>query len=236
MKRGCCRHSTVWRKRRPETGSKNERPGHGGSSRRALFWRKPIPLRRQWSLKNWRTFYYGHYDDHDGALGETWASLFFPDKGALTHHHVVASFISFALPQEAGLTHSAAPPSPTKQALRGPLCGGGIPPSGRAVRSSRSIRRMLLQRGQTMPQCIPAVIVCAAGRRLSPHLHLRCKPLSLFRTTCHPPAKICHSTRHALRVRQLYRSYGRCFPAPSIFFCRAKRNKTAPCRGQKGRE
>jgi hypothetical protein len=27
-----------------------------------------------------------------------------------------------------------------------------------------------------------------------------------------------------------------CFPAPSIFFCRAKRNKTAPCRGQKGRE
>ena len=26
------------------------------------------------------------------------------------------------------------------------------------------------------------------------------------------------------------------FPAPSIFFCRAKRNKTAPCRGQKGRE
>ena len=25
-------------------------------------------------------------------------------------------------------------------------------------------------------------------------------------------------------------------PAPSIFFCRAKRNKTAPCRGQKGRE
>lgn len=26
------------------------------------------------------------------------------------------------------------------------------------------------------------------------------------------------------------------FPAPSIFFCHAKRNKTAPCRGQKGRE
>ena len=107
--------------------------------------------------------------------------------------------------------------------------GGGIPPYGRAVRSSRSIRRMLLQRGQTMPQRIPAVIVCAVGRRLSPCLPLRCKPLSSAGTTCHPPAKTCHSTRHALRVRQLCRSYGRCYPAPSIFFCLGKRNKTAPC-------
>lgn len=31
-----------------------------------------------------------------------------------------------------------------------PKGSGGIPPVGRAVRSSRSIRRMLLQRGQTM--------------------------------------------------------------------------------------
>ena len=67
--------------------------------------------------------------------------------------------------------------------------GGGIPPFGRAVRSSRSIRRMLPQRGQTMPQRISAVIVCAAGRRLSPCLPIRCKPLSSFGTTCHPPAK-----------------------------------------------
>ncbi len=116
------------------------------------------------------------------------------------------------------------------------VAGGGIPPIGRAVRSSRSIRRILLQRGQTMPRCTPAVIVCAAGRRPLPCLPLRCKPLSSAGTTCHPPAKTCHSTRHALRVRQLSRSYGRCHPAPSIFFCRAKRNKTAPCRRQKGRE
>ena len=116
------------------------------------------------------------------------------------------------------------------------IAGGGIPPFGRAVRSSQSIRRMLLQRGQTMPQRISAVIVCAAGRRLSPCLPIRCKPLSSFGTTCHPPAKTCHSTRHALRVRQLSRSYGRCLPAPSIFFCRAKRSKPAPCRGQKGSE
>ena len=33
-----------------------------------------------------------------------------------------------------------------------PKGSGGIPPVGRAVRSSRSIRRMRLQRGQTMPQ------------------------------------------------------------------------------------
>ena len=39
----------------------------------------------------------------------------------------------------AGLAHSAAPPLPAKQALRGPLFGGGIPPSGRAVRSARRI-------------------------------------------------------------------------------------------------
>jgi len=39
----------------------------------------------------------------------------------------------------AGLAHSAAPPLPTKQALRGPLFGGGIPPVGRAVRSARRI-------------------------------------------------------------------------------------------------
>ena len=45
-------------------------------------------------------------------------------KGALTHHLVVASCISFALPQAAGLTHSAAPPLPAKQALRGPFGGG----------------------------------------------------------------------------------------------------------------
>ena len=38
--------------------------------------------------------------------------------------------------------------------------GGGIPPVGQAVRSSRSAFQPLLQRGQAMPQ---ADIACAAG-------------------------------------------------------------------------
>ena len=65
--------------------------------------------------------------------------------------------------------------------------------------------------------------------RSSSGLQLHRKLLSSVGTTCHPPAKTCHSARHALRVRQLCRSYGRCYPAPSIFFCLGKRNKTAPC-------
>ena len=109
--------------------------------------------------------------------------------------------------------------------------GGGIPPFSRAVRSSRSIRRMLLQRGQTMPQRFLAVIVCAAGRRPLPCLPLRCKPLFSAGTTCHPPAKTCHSTRHALRVRQLSRSYGRCFPAPSILLLPRQKKQNRPLQG-----
>ena len=153
-------------------------------------------------------------------------------KGALTHHLVVASCISFALPQAAGLAHSAAPPLPTKQALRGPL-GGGIPPVGRAVRSSRSIHRMFLQRGQTMPPSLwaPVIIACASGRQLSPCLPLRCKPLSSAGTTCHPPAKTCHSTRHALRVRQLYRSYGRCIPSTVHFLLSRQKKQNRPLQG-----
>ena len=49
-------------------------------------------------------------------------------KGALTHHLVVASCISFALPQAAGLAHSAAPPLPTKQALWAPWRWYGLRP------------------------------------------------------------------------------------------------------------
>ena len=89
--------------------------------------------------------------------------------------------------------HSGKPERPSFFPIRAHLlttckAGGGIPPFSRAVRSSRSIRRMLLQRGQTMPQRFLAVIVCAVGRRLSPCLPFRCKPLSSAGTTCHPPA------------------------------------------------
>ena len=69
------------------------------------------------------------------------------------------------------------------------------------------------------------VIACAAGRGPLPRLPLCSNPLSPSGTSCHPPAKTCHW--------QLCRSYGRCSPAPSIFFCRAKRNKTAPYWGRK---
>ena len=101
--------------------------------------------------------------------------------------------------------------------------GGGIPPFSRAVRSSRSIRRMLLQRGQTMPQRFPAVIVCAAGRRLAPCLPLRCKPLSSNGTTRHPPAKTCQ--------RQLYRSYGRMLPRTVHFLLSRQKKQNRPLQG-----
>ena len=104
-----------------------------------------------------------------------------------------------------------------------PKGSGGIPPVGRAVRSSRSIRRMLLQRGQTMPQRTPAVIVCAAGRRLSPCLPLRCKPLSSSGTTCHPPAKTC--------PRQLYRNYGRRIPCTVHFLLSLQKKQNRPLQG-----
>ena len=56
------------------------------------------------------------------AFWETGASLLFSRKGALTHHHVVASFISLAPPQATGLTHSAAPPFPHKAGFAGAPC------------------------------------------------------------------------------------------------------------------
>ena len=110
-----------------------------------------------------------------------------------------------------------------------PKGSGGIPPVGRAVRSSRSIRRMLLQRGQTMPQF--------------------CKPPSLsvrladgFRLVCLFAANRCPLPgQPATRLRKpATGSFAAVMDdastAPSIFFCLGKRNKTAPCRGQKGSE
>ena len=106
--------------------------------------------------------------------------------------------------------------------------GGGIPPFSRAVRSSRSIRRMLLQRGR---QC-RSVSLPSLSVRLADGLRLVC----LF------AANRCPLTgQPATRLRKpangsFIAAMDGCFPAPSIFFCRAKRNKTAPCRGQKGSE
>ena len=106
--------------------------------------------------------------------------------------------------------------------------GGGIPPFSRAVRYSRSIRRMLLQRGrQCRSVSLPSLSVrLADGLRLvCPFAANRCPYLGQPATRLRKPAN-----------GSFIAAMDGCFPAPSIFFCRAKRNKTAPCRGQKGRE
>ena len=62
-----------------------------------------------------KMFYASIFNNESGAFRETGAlRFFFIPKGALTHHLVVASSISLAPPQAAGLAHSAAPPLPTK--------------------------------------------------------------------------------------------------------------------------
>ena len=111
-----------------------------------------------------------------------------------------------------------------------PKGSGGIPPCGRAVRSSRSIHRMLLQRGQTMPQFFkpPSLSVRLADG---------------FRLVCLFAANRCPLPgQPATRLRKPATAQGTPFgcgsflaamddasPAPSIFFCLGKRNKTAPC-------
>jgi len=163
-----------------------------------------------------------------GAFRETGTSFFFIPKGALTHHIVVASSISLAPPQAAGLAHCAAPPLPTKQALRGPLFGGGIPPAGRAVRSARRIALS----AESARQCRRA-----CGLRSS----LPVRPADGFRlicifaanhcpclgTTCHPPAKTCH--------RQLSRSYGRCIPGTVHFLLSRQKKQNRPLQGAEGK-
>ena len=104
--------------------------------------------------------------------------------------------------------------------------GGGIPPFGRAVRSARRIALSAESARQCRRACgRRASLPVWLADRSSPGLQLRRKLLSSVGTTCHPPAKTCH--------RQLCRSYGRCYPAQSIFFCLGKRNKTAPYGGRK---
>jgi len=66
------------------------------------------------------------------------------------------------------------------------------------VRSSRSVYRTFLQRGQAMLSCQMAsvIIACTAGSQLA--LHLRCSRKSVvpISTTCHPPAKTCRKSTH----------------------------------------
>ena len=102
--------------------------------------------------------------------------------------------------------------------------GGGIPPSGRAVRSARLIA--LSAESTRQCRCVPLPPLSV---RLVEGLCLVC----LF------AANRCPLTgQPATRLRKpangsFIAAMDGCFPAPSIFFCRAKRNKTAPCRGRK---
>ena len=105
--------------------------------------------------------------------------------------------------------------------------GGGIPPSGRAVRSARRIALSAESARQCRSVSLPSLSV-----RLADGLRLVC----LF------AANRCPLTgQPATRLRKpatgsFFAGMDGCCPAPSIFFCRAKRNKTAPCRGQKESE
>ncbi|WP_206671948.1 hypothetical protein [Holdemania massiliensis] len=73
--------------------------------------------------------------------------------------------------------------------------GGGILPDGRTVRSSRSVRRTLLQRGQAMSQaniaCADGSLFCSVSKTMWRHIAAPSRRL---------PAKTCHW--------QIYLSYG----------------------------
>ena len=102
--------------------------------------------------------------------------------------------------------------------------GGVIPPCGRAVRSSRSIHRMLLQRGQPMPQVFkPPPLPVRLAEGLLPRLPPCSKPLSPPGPSRHPPAKTCH--------RQLYRRNGRCLSVTVHFLSFRQKKQNRPLQG-----
>ena len=115
--------------------------------------------------------------------------------------------------------------------------GGGIPPSGRAVRSARRIALS----AESARQCRRA---CWRRSSLPVRLADGCRLICIFAANRCPL-----SGQPATRLRKPATAQGTPFgcgsfiavmddasPAPSIFFCPDKRNKTAPCRGQKGSE
>ena len=141
-----------------------------------------------------------------GAFRETGASFFFIPKGALTHH----------LPAGQAVVSL---PSVGPCALRGGL---------------RSLRRA--PDNATEPAGVGRH--CLYGWQIGLH------PVCSFTANCCPL-----SGQPAIRLRKPATAQGTPFgcgsfiavmddasPAPSIFFCPDKRNKTAPCRGQKGSE
>ena len=115
--------------------------------------------------------------------------------------------------------------------------GGGIPPFGRAVRSARRIALSAESARQYRRACglrssLP-VRLAAGFRLICIFAANRCPCLG---TTCHPPAKTLPRTNPSDMFGSFLAEMDDASPAPSIFFCLGKRNKTAPCRGQKGSE
>ena len=98
--------------------------------------------------------------------------------------------------------------------------GGGILPDGRTVRSSRSVRRTLLQRGQAMP---------ASGHRLCSQLYILLCQQNDVAAYCPSsrrlPAKTCHW--------KLYRSYGCAMLFGTPIFSLGKRNRKKRKDGEK---
>ena len=159
-----------------------------------------------------------------GRSGKPGRPSFFPIRAHLLT--TSSSHAPYPSPRRkaAGLAHSAAPPLPTKQALRGPLFGGGIPPYSRAVRSARRIALSAESARQCRSVSLPSLSVrLSEGLRLvCPFAANRCPLFGQPATRLRKPA-----------TSSFIAAMDGCFPAPSIFFCRAKRNKTAPCRGRK---
>ena len=160
-----------------------------------------------------------------GAFRETGASFFFIPKGALTHHLVVTSSISLAPPQGGRSRSFRCSSSPRKAGFAGTPVRRWYP----SLRSGRALceaDRALCGERQTIPPSLRAsvVIACAAGRRLSPHLHLRCKSLSLPWDNL-PPA--CDKPATGSFVAEMDDA----IPHRPFSFACAKRNKNAPLRG-----
>ena len=90
--------------------------------------------------------------------------------------------------------------------------GGGIPPSGRAVRSARRIALSAESASQCRRAC---------GRRASLPVRRNCVPFLRLQQTCN---------------QQLYRSYGRMLPRTVHFLLPRQKKQNRPLQGQKGRD
>jgi len=163
-----------------------------------------------------------------GAFRETGASFFFVPKGALTHHLVVASFISLDPPQSGRSRSLRCSSSPHKAGFAGVPCSAVVsfPSVGPcALRGgSRSLRRAPDNAAELAGfgrRCLcgwqtATALFASSLQTVVPALG---QPATRLRQTCH---------------RQLCRRDGRCHPAPSIFFClRQKKQKRLPAGSRK---